>query len=450
MAVILLVDDDTAFRATLAETLEDLGYGVRQAGSCEAGLARLDDGGIDLAIVDLRLPGADGLAFLRQCAVTAPGLPCIVLTAYASGSNTIEAMRLGAFDHLTKPVGRDALAQALARALLAQAPVAAVVVASHQDDERMVSNSDSMRAIFKRIGLVADSANSVLVLGETGTGKELVAQALHANSARANGAFVAVNCAAIPAELLESELFGHARGAFSGAAQDRLGRFREADGGTLFLDEIGDMALPTQAKILRVLQEREVTPLGARHAVPVDLRVVAATHHDLAAEVEAARFRADLWYRLQVITIDLPPLRAREGDVALLAGHFLQQQGGRPKRLSAAALAALTGHTWPGNVRELRNTMQRAVALSEGDLIEPVHLGLAGVVNPAPVLAVPGLAAPAAIDWDGTLEAAIASLEACMLARALAAASGNRSEAARRLGLSRQQLYRKLDQHGLA
>jgi DNA-binding NtrC family response regulator len=228
------------------------------------------------------------------------------------------------------------------------------------------------------------------------------------------------------------------------------GRFREADGGTLFLDEIGDMALPTQAKILRVLQEREVTPLGARHAVPVDLRVVAATHHDLAAEVEAARFRADLWYRLQVITIDLPPLRAREGDVALLAGHFLQQQGGRPKRLSAAALAALTGHTWPGNVRELRNTMQRAVALSEGDLIEPVHLGLAGVVHPAPVPAVPELAAPAAIDWDGTLEDAIASLEACMLARALAAASGNRSEAARRLGLSRQQLYRKLDQHGLA
>jgi len=450
VAVILVVDDDTAFRATLAETLEDLGYTVRQAGSCEAGLARLVEGGIDLAIVDLRLPGADGLAFLREAAVAAPGLPCIVLTAYASGSNTIEAMRLGAFDHLTKPVGRDALAQALARALRAQAPVP-VVAASHQVGERMVSGSESMRAIFKRIGLVADSGNSVLVLGETGTGKELVAQALHANSARASRPFVAVNCAAIPTELLESELFGHVKGAFSGATQDRLGRFREADGGTLFLDEIGDMALPTQAKILRVLQEREVTPLGARHALPVDLRVVAATHRDLAAEVEAGRFRADLWYRLQVITIDLPPLRERHGDALLLAGHFLHQQGGRPKQLSAAALAALEAHAWPGNVRELRNTMQRAVALSEGDLIEPVHLGLAEMAAAvAAAVAVPGPATPPAIDWDGTLDAAIARLEATMLARALAAASGNRSEAARRLGLSRQQLYRKLAQHGLA
>ncbi|HEX7984247.1 MAG TPA: sigma-54 dependent transcriptional regulator [Duganella sp.] len=451
MAMILIVDDDAAFRATLAETLEDLGHEVRQAASCEAGLRGLAEGGVAAAIVDLRLPGDDGLEFLRAAAGIAPGVPCMMLTAYASGSNTIEAMRLGAFDHLTKPLGRDALTVALSRALKAGEQAAPPppddgVLA----DEQMISNSEEMRTIFKRIGLVADSDNSVLVLGETGTGKELVAQALHQNSARAAGPFVAVNCAAIPAELLESELFGHVKGAFSGAAADRPGRFREADGGTLFLDEIGDMALPTQAKILRVLQEREVTPLGARHSQPVDLRVVAATHRDLEAEVAAGTFRADLWYRLQVITITLPPLRARAGDVALLAAHFLRAHaGGRGKRLSEPALRALRAHDWPGNVRELRNTIQRAVALSEGDLIEVEHLGI-GVARPAVKAADDGVPAVVAdIDWDGTLENALAQVELAMLCRALEAAGGNRSEAARRLGLSRQQLYRKLAQYQL-
>jgi len=448
MAVILIIDDDTAFRTTLAETLDDLGYAVRQAGSCAAGLRCLADGGIDLAIVDLRLPDDDGLTFLRQASSAAPGLPCIVLTAYASGSNTIDAMRLGAFDHLTKPLGRDALGQALARALRDRLAPGADAAPAGEDGEQMISNSECMRAIFKRIGLVADSDNSVLVHGETGTGKELVAQALHANSARAGGPFVAVNCAAIPAELLESELFGHVKGAFSGATADRLGRFREADGGTLFLDEIGDMPLPMQAKILRVLQEREVTPLGARHPLSVDLRVVAATHRHLEAEVAAGRFRADLWYRLQVIAIDVPPLRERTGDVALLAGHFLQQHAiGRGKRLSAAALAALEACAWPGNVRQLRNTIQRAIALSEGELIGPEHLGLDLARGPAPQTVT---GAPVAIDWDGPLELAVAQLEAAMLQHALDATGGNRSEAARRLGLSRQQLYRKLAQFGMA
>ncbi len=452
MAMILIVDDDTAFRDTLAEALDDLGYQVSQAASCEAGLRRLEAGGIDLAIVDLRLPGDDGLAFLRAAPTLAPGVPCIMLTAYAVGSNTIEAMRLGAFDHLTKPIGRDTLAQTLARALRAQEHdniEADTGADTGQAGEQMLSNSEVMRAIFKRIGLVADSDNSVLVLGETGTGKELVAQALHANSARTAGPFVAVNCAAIPADLLESELFGHVKGAFSGATADRAGRFREADGGTLFLDEIGDMALPTQAKILRVLQERQVTPLGARHALPVDLRIIAATHRDLEAEVATGTFRADLWYRLQVITINLPPLRERPDDIDLLAAHFLRQgASGRAKRLSAAALAALRAHAWPGNVRELRNTMQRAIALSEGELIEASHLGL----HATPVAQAGAGVATAPvddIDWDGTLDAAVARLESVMLLRALEACAGNRSQAARRLGLSRQQLYRKLAQHRL-
>lgn len=452
MAMILIVDDDTAFRDTLAEALCDLGYQVSQAASCEAGLRRLEAGGIDLAIVDLRLPGDDGLAFLRAAPALAPGVPCIMLTAYAVGSNTIEAMRLGAFDHLTKPIGRETLAQTLARALRTRQSDSdgdTAAADQRQAGEQMLSNSEVMRAIFKRIGLVADSDNSVLVLGETGTGKELVAQALHANSARHAGPFVAVNCAAIPADLLESELFGHVKGAFSGATADRAGRFREADGGTLFLDEIGDMALPTQAKILRVLQEREVTPLGGRHALPVDLRIVAATHRDLEADVAAGAFRADLWYRLQVITIHLPPLRERPEDIDLLAAHFLQQGGnGRAKRLSGAALAALRAHGWPGNVRELRNTMQRAIALSEGELIEVEHLGLSA----ARTLHTGAAATTATvedIDWDGPLDAAVARLESVMLLRALEACAGNRSQAARRLGLSRQQLYRKLAQYGM-
>ncbi|MGK5025223.1 sigma-54-dependent transcriptional regulator [Janthinobacterium sp. RB2R34] len=452
MAMILIVDDDTVFRDTLAEALGDLGYQVSQAASCEAGLRWLEAGDIDLAIVDLRLPGDDGLEFLRAAPRLAPGVPCIMLTAYAVGSNTIEAMRLGAFDHLTKPIGRETLEQTLARALRAKEHDVAgtsTAVDTSQAGEQMLSNSEVMRAIFKRIGLVADSDNSVLVLGETGTGKELVAQALHANSARHAGPFIAVNCAAIPADLLESELFGHVKGAFSGATAERAGRFREADGGTLFLDEIGDMALPTQAKILRVLQERQVTPLGGCHALPVDLRIVAATHRDLEADVEAGEFRADLWYRLQVITINLPPLRERPEDIDLLAAHFLQQgASGRAKRLSGAALAALRAHGWPGNVRELRNTMQRAIALSEGELIDLEHLGL----NAARSTSVPTTASAAVvdmIDWDGPLDAAVARLEVVMLLRALQASAGNRSQAARRLGLSRQQLYRKLAQYGM-
>ena len=496
MELILIVDDDSAFRATLAETLEDLGYRVRQADSAEAGLHALAGTGIAVAIVDLRLIGDDGLTFLRAAPAIAPDVPCIMLTAYASGANTIEAMRLGAFDHLTKPIGRSALAQTLERALRARS-VATLTVGSEPppageervDDpaDTMVSNSEAMRAIFKRIGLVADSDNSVLVLGETGTGKELVAQALHRNSGRASGPFVAVNCAAIPVELLESELFGHVKGAFSGASADRPGRFREADGGTLFLDEIGDMALPTQAKILRVLQERLVTPLGGRHAQPVCLRIVAATHRDLEREVADGNFRADLLYRLQVITIVLPPLRERQDDVDVLVAYFLRSEGGRGKRLSASALAALRAHNWPGNVRELRNTVQRAIPLSEGDLIEIGHLALGGTgaqAMPAPT-SIGGVGAATAvasavatdrpaqaggattmtpasaalgfvaagavptIDWDGSLDQAVAQLEAAMLVRALAASDGNRSQAARRLGMSRQQLYRKLAQYGL-
>ncbi len=443
MARILIVDDDTAFRESLAEMLGDLGHGVSQAPTVAAGLQILQAGSVDAAIVDLRMPGEDGLAFLRK----ARGLsraPCIMLTAYASGGNTIEAMRLGAFDHLTKPIARTALVEALDRALQGAGPAqdsgdGQAGQPQMHDDGELVSGSEAMRQVFKRIGLAADSDATVLVLGETGTGKELVARALHRNSARAERPFVAVNCAAIPAELMESELFGHVKGAFTGAVSDRAGRFREAQGGTLFLDEVGDMPLPTQAKILRALQEREITPVGASRALPVNVRIIAATHRDLPAAVRQGSFREDLWYRLQVVPVHLPPLRERLGDVLLLAEHFLRQGGGAsPKRLGADAARLLLAHDWPGNVRELRNAMERAALLCPGPVIGPEHIGLQ-----------PAAANGPAIDWNGPLAPAVAQLEREMVTRALAATMGNRAEAARRLGLSRQQLYRKLAEFGL-
>lgn len=448
MARILIVDDDAAFRDSLAEMLQDLGYAVLQAETTDAGLHRLRTEDVDAAIVDLRLPGEDGLVFLRRAARISP-VPCIMLTAYASGGNTIEAMSLGAFDHLTKPVTRAALIETLERALRRaantpdnpQAAGASPAAKEPVDGTELVSSSEAMRQVFKRIGLAANSDATALILGETGTGKELVARALHRNSGRATGPFVAVNCAAIPAELMESELFGHVKGAFTGAITERTGRFREADGGTLFLDEIGDMPLATQAKILRVLQEREITPVGANRAQPVNVRIIVATHRDLPSAVKDRRFREDLWYRLQVVPLWLPPLRERLGDVLLLAEHFLRLLGGdSPKRLSAAAARLLLAHSWPGNVRELRNAMERAAILSHGPVIEAEHIGLQTAAAPTPGLD---------IDWEGPMAQAVAQLEREMIVRALAATAGNRAEAARRLGLSRQQLYRKLAEFDL-
>jgi DNA-binding NtrC family response regulator len=445
MARILIVDDDVAFRGSLAETVGDLGHEVLEAGSTAAGLSLLAAHAVDAAIVDLRMPDEDGLVFLQRAPAIA-AIPCIMLTAYASGDNTIEAIRLGAFDHLTKPVPRAALVETLERALRQSAARAdaAMTPDTSTSSERnaLVGDSEAMRHVFKQIGRAATSDATVLILGETGTGKELVARALHRNGLRAARPFVAVNCAAIPAELIESELFGHVKGAFSGATAARLGRFQEAHGGTLFLDEIGDMALPTQAKILRVLQERELTPVGGQQAVKVDVRVIAATHRDLPQEISEGRFREDLWYRLQVLPIKVPPLRERPGDILAIAEHFLRQQGGdAPKRISPAAARRLLQHAWPGNVRELRNTMERAAVMSHGACIEAEHIELADRTAV-------GSASEVAIDWDGELAVAVAQVERVMLQRALAAANGNRAEAARRLGISRQQLYRKLEEQG--
>ena len=438
MPRLLVIDDDPAFRDTLAETLRDLGHDVTEAAHGKDGLAQFDAARPDLVFLDLRMPGLDGLAVLKRLRgdVAAPPVPVVVLTAYASGANTIDAMRQGAFDHLTKPLGRTEVAGVLDRALSR-----AVLSAATADpmDGPLVGSSPAIRAVQKMIGMAAASDATVLVTGETGTGKELAARALHDHGSRAAGPFVSVNCAAIPAELLESELFGHVPGAFTGAVKAQAGRFREAQGGTLLLDEIGDMNAAMQAKILRVLQERVVTPVGGRPEA-VDVRVVAATHRDLLQMVDAGGFRADLYYRLHVIPIPLPPLRERVSDIVPLARHFLCLANPEaPKRLSAEAAAALESCRWPGNVRELRNAIERAAALARGPSIYASDLEFLRQADDADIVARTYL----------TLPAAVAELERAMIRRALAENRGSRAEAARRLGINRQLLYEKMKRYGL-
>jgi DNA-binding NtrC family response regulator len=446
MALILLIDDDRDFGATLAITLGSMGHEVIVATDGSAGLAMLAEAPVDLAFVDYRMPTMDGIRFLRQRQADdrISAIPVIMLTAFASGQNTIDAMRLGAFDHLTKPIGRAELADIVARALASGQRTS--VPSAMADDTELAGGSQGMRQVQKRIGLAAASDVPVLITGETGTGKELVARALHRASPRAARPFVAVNCAAIPADLLESELFGHRRGAFSGATTEREGYFREADGGTLLLDEIGDMPLPMQAKLLRVLQEGAVTPLGSSQPVRVDVRVLAATHRRIGDLIAAGTFRSDLFYRLNVLPIELGALRERPEDIPALADRFLQEDGRPRKQLTEAALALLQGYAWPGNVRELRNVMERCRVLVAGQCIDAADL--------APMLntAAPAATIPADGDSDTTSESlpdAVARLERTMIVDALRAARGNRAEAARRLGIRRQLLYRKLVDYGL-
>ena len=441
MGTILIVDDDDALRETLAETIRDLGHDPILVASGRGALSRLsgEEHGIDAVLLDLRMPGEfNGMAVLRRLAERADSPPITVLTAHASAQNTIEAMQFGAHDHLTKPVGRGELSEVLGR-MLALVRGGAVDRPEPADPGEIVGMSEGMRRVHKAVGLAAASDATVLVTGETGTGKEIVARALHAHGRRKEGPFVPVNCAAIPAELLESELFGHVRGSFTGAVADRLGAFREANGGTLFLDEIGDMPLAMQAKILRALQDRVVTPVGGRPE-RVDIRLVTATHRDLPRAVAEGSFRQDLFYRLNVVPIALPPLRERIADILPLAEHFLRLSADaklRAKRFTGEAAARLLAHSWPGNVRELRNVVERAALLARGHDIGTDDLSFEGASVPS-------------VDWlDGSLPDAVARLETAMIRRALERTSDNRAEAARLLGIQRQLLYAKIDRYGL-
>ncbi|WP_027796916.1 sigma-54-dependent transcriptional regulator [Paraburkholderia acidipaludis] len=438
MAHILIVDDDETMRDALAEVVRDLGHSVCLAANGALALELVEREPVSAMFLDLRMPGIDGLEVLRRLRER-PDAPAIaVLTAHATASNTIEAMRLGAFDHLTKPIGRNDLAQVLER-MLASIVESQPLVAS-TEPETLIGSSEAMRAVQKTIGVLADSDATVLLTGETGTGKEVVARAIHEHGLHNRGPFVAVNCAAIPADLLESELFGHTRGAFTGASAEREGAFCQAAHGTLFLDEIGDMGMAMQAKILRALQERVVTPVGGR-PVPVQVRVIAATHRDLMRGVREGSFREDLYYRLHVVPIHLPPLSARIADIVPLAEHFLARAGTR-KRLSADAAAHLIRYGWPGNVRELKNAMERVAVMVRGEYIHATDLVFLQGERAG--------AADHVLDWpDEDLPSALARLEEMLIRRALRHSGNNRTDAARRLNINRQLLYAKLKRYGI-
>ena len=449
MARILIIDDDGEFRSALGDTVRSLGHDADEVEHAQAGLRQLAESRYDAVFLDFRMPvmnGLEALAALKERAPQAP--PVIMLTAYVSGANTIDAMKLGAFDHLPKPIGREAVREVLERALRAsQAAPPSPDISDERSEGELVGVSHVMREVHKRIGLAAASHVAVLILGETGTGKEMVARALHQHSARAQKPFLAVNCAAIPKDLLESELFGHVRGAFTGAVADRPGCFRAANGGVLLLDEIGDMALAVQAKILRVLQEGEVTPLGSSQAIRVDVRLIAATHRDLPNEVNEGTFREDLLYRLNVLPIRIPPLRQRLADIIPLAEHFLRlaAHGAQAKLLSADAAQRLLRHTWPGNVRELKNLMERSQALVRLPVITATDLDEMLETRDTNAVVEPEHADL----LEGDLPTATARLERILIQRAITQSSGNRTEAARRLGIHRQLLYKKLRELGL-
>jgi DNA-binding NtrC family response regulator len=446
---ILVVDDDADMREWVKEDLEHEGFQVETASGGRAGVERVKKGGIDLVVSDVKMPDLDGLDLLREIREVDPSPFVIIVTGFGSIDTAIRAVKLGAYDYITKPFKIDQLLLSIDKALAEKALRCEVIRLREEVHKRdrmdnIIGRSAAMQEIFALIRRVSMSHANLLITGESGTGKELVARALHAKSTRKGRPFVAVNCAAIPENLLESELFGYARGAHSTANVDRQGLFVEADGGTLFLDEIAELPLPLQPKLLRVLQDGEVRPLGSNRSERVDVRVVAATNRDLERQLHEGRFREDLYYRLNVIQIQLPPLRGRQEDVLALADHFLSRSAERStkqvKGFKESAKKMLLGYHWPGNVRELENVVERAVALAEGDLIGPEDLPrfMQERKNQDRLAS--------AVAQGFTLE----QLEREYIERILEAEGGNKTRAAQRLGLDRKTLYRKLEEYAAA
>jgi two-component system response regulator HydG len=443
---ILLVDDDDDTRMLLAESLRRRGFTVDAAASGAAGLERVRDGVFDVVVTDVQMPGMSGIDLCRELAERHPELLSIVLTGVGDLDTAIEAIRAGAHDFLTKPVKVDALEVALQRALDYLSVKREVkrlrsAVEEHAPIAGIAGSSAALRETTQMIRRVAESDATVLITGESGTGKELVARALHDLSPRRSEPFVAINCGAMPAPLLESELFGHVRGAFTDAKTARAGLFLQAGRGTILLDEVGEMPLEMQVKLLRVLQERTVRPVGGDTEVPFEARVVTATNRDLTTEVEEARFREDLFYRINVVAIHVPPLRDRSGDVIVLANHMLQRIAARTGKpavtLSPEAARKLTDYDWPGNVRELENSVERCVALCGAGPILPEHL-------PKKVLEYQ----PQRIELnvENTTELiTLDEMERRYVRQVLNCVRGNKTHAARVLGIDRRSLYRRLE-----
>jgi two-component system nitrogen regulation response regulator NtrX len=449
-ATVLIVDDEPGVRSALSGVLRDEGYAVEAVESGEACLDRVLREVIDIIVLDVWLPGLDGLATLARLRQMKIDSQVVVISGHGNIESAVKAIKMGAFDFVEKPLSlektvlviRNALRQ---RHLEAENRALRARVAG---SSRMVGESLLMRQLREQVAMAAPTNGRVLIFGENGTGKELVARTVHAMSRRRNSAFIEVNCAAIPEELIESELFGHVKGAFTGAVADRRGKFEAANGGTIFLDEIGDMSLKTQAKVLRVLQEQVTEPVGSTSRVQVDVRVLAATNKDLVAEIRAGRFREDLYFRLNVIPIYVPPLRERSEDIPLLVDHFVSdfaiEYARSAKTVQPGAMVRLKSYRWPGNVRELRNVIERVVIMAPGDVITEQDLAFlsgATVSGPAPDEA----AAPAV-----PLYTARDQFEREYILRQLALQQGNISRTAEVLGVERSNLYRKMRAFGIA
>jgi DNA-binding NtrC family response regulator len=454
---VLVVDDEPALCKSIERILTARGYVVSVAEDGDAGLKALESQLPDVLLTDLLMPGMSGRELLERAKQRWPNLEVVMMTAYADVDTAVAAVKAGAYDFLTKPFpSNDAIALTIAKAaehhrLVARAERLEQRLLSRERFGELLGNSPKMQTVYRLIEGVASATSTVLVLGESGTGKELVARAIHQSSPRHGKPFVTVNCAAIPKELVESELFGHVRGAFTGAQTSRAGLFEAANGGTIFLDEVGDLPVAAQVKLLRALQEGEIKRVGADEPHQVDVRVVAATNVDLKAKIETGEFRRDLFYRLNVIAIQLPPLRKRDDDVVLLAHHFLLKLAvrmNRPKKtLTAAAIGALRAHGWPGNVRELEHAVEHAFVLSRGEAIDAADLPLPGqgetsASEPPAAVAPPWTDDAYALPYADAKKRVLADFDLAYVREQLRRTGGNVSEAARRSGLDRSNFRR--------
>jgi DNA-binding NtrC family response regulator len=448
-AKVLIVDDDTSMCELLAEGLGQQGYEARWKDSAHDALVEIEQRNFDVVLTDINMKDMNGLELCQRATEAHPDLPVIVITAFGSMETAVQAIRAGAYDFITKPFDIDVVAISIERAVKHGVLTREVQRLQRAVDEsrrfdELLGASPAMKEVYDLLERVAESESTVLVSGESGTGKELVARALHRRSKRASGPFVAINCAAMPEQLLESELFGHTKGAFTDARTARPGLFVQAKGGTIFLDEIGDMPLGLQPKLLRALQERTVRPVGGDHETPIDVRVVAASNRDLETAIEERKFREDLYYRINVIHVELPPLRARGADVLLLAQHYLEHFAVQSQKdvhsLDPEAAERLSAYAWPGNVRELANCLERAVALTRNESISTADLPekirnyrtshvLIAATDPSELVP-------------------LEEVEKRYILRVLEAVGGNKTLAAQVLGLDRKTLYRKLDRYG--
>jgi two-component system response regulator HydG len=448
---VLVVDDDQAHRTMLKTLLSGWGYKIAEADDGQVAIEKVHEQAYDLILMDIRMIKVSGLKALDGIKAYNPAIPVIIMTAYSSVETAVEALKKGAYDYLTKPLDFDELRLVMERAmdhsqLREENRLLRESLGKNFDRQHIIGRSAAMVRLLETVAHVAPSEATVLITGDSGTGKELIAGAIHFNSTRKEGPFVKMNCAAITETLLESELFGHEKGAFTGAHRRKEGRFRQADGGSIFLDEVSEMSLAMQVRLLRALQEREVTRVGGEEVIKVDVRVIAATNKDLIRQIESGRFREDLYYRLNVVTLNVPPMKERKEDIPLLAQHYLnmfaEKNRKQIKGFTPQALDQLLNYDWPGNVRELMNAVERAVVLSGSEYLDEQDLPLGIEVE---VSAQEGIPSDHTVAADLPLE----DVERVTIIRTLESTEGNKSEAARRLGITRKTLHKKLKKYGM-